>query len=113
MLLWLLACLVIKKLIIPETSIRGSKVNIYVVFITQSYLTVPNDIRLNPTLYFIMKIPNKTELQHILYNRSSNIDIKNFMNVYEKCTAKPFFFFSYWFHSDNASHFRKYHLEII
>ena len=53
---------------------------------------MPNDIRLNPTLYFIMKIPNKTELQHILYNRSSNIDIKNFMNVYEKCTAKPFSF---------------------
>ena len=87
----MLTCLVIKKLIIPETSIRGSKIKIYVVFIARSYLAVPKDIRLNPTLYFIMKIPNKTELQQILYNRSSDIDIKNFMNIYEKCTAKPFF----------------------
>ena len=92
MLIWLLTCLEIKKLIIPETSIRGSKVNIYVVFITQSYLTVSKDIRLNTTLYFIMKIPNKRELQQIVYNRSSDIDIKNFMNIYEKFNAKPFSF---------------------
>ena len=88
----MLTCLVIKKLIIPETSIRRSKVNIYAVFITQSCLTVPKDIRLNPTLYFIMKITNKTELQQVWYNRSSDVDIKNFMNVYEKCTAKSFSF---------------------
>ena len=63
LLVWLLICLVIKKLTIPETSIRGSKVKIYVVFIARSYLAVPENIRLNPTHYFLMKIPNKRELQ--------------------------------------------------
>ena len=63
LLIWLLICLVIKKLTIPETSIRGSKVKIYVVFIARSYLAVPENIRLNPTHYFLMKIPNKRELQ--------------------------------------------------
>ena len=63
LLIWLLICLVIKKLTIPETSIRGSKVKINVVFIARSYLAVPENIRLNPTHYFLMKIPNKRELQ--------------------------------------------------
>ena len=63
LLIWLLICLVIKKLTIPETSIRGSKVKIYVVFIARSYLAVSENIRLNPTHYFLMKIPNKRELQ--------------------------------------------------
>ena len=63
LLIWLLICLVIKKLTIHETSIRGSKVKIYVVFIARSYLAVPENIRLNPTHYFLMKIPNKRELQ--------------------------------------------------
>ena len=39
--------------------IRGRKLNISVVFITQSYFTVPKNIRLNSAHYFITKIPNK------------------------------------------------------
>ena len=38
-----------------------------------------------------MKIPNKRELQQIAFNHSSDIDFQDFMNVYKKCTAKPFF----------------------
>ena len=53
-----------KKLnpIVSELFIRGRKLNISLVFITQSYFSVPKDIRLNSTHYFIMKIPNKQEL---------------------------------------------------
>ena len=56
-----------KKLnsIITELFIRGRKLNISLVFITQSYFKVPKDIRLNTTHFFIMKIPNKGELQQI------------------------------------------------
>ena len=36
--------------------------------------------------YFIMKIPNKPELQQIAFNHSLDIDCKEFMNVYKKCT---------------------------
>ena len=56
-----------KKLhpIVNELFIRGRKLNI---FITQSYFAVPKNIRLNLTKYFVMKIPNKRELQHIGFN---------------------------------------------
>ena len=54
-----------KKLnsIVTELFIRGRKLNISLVFITQSYFKVPKDVRLNSTHFFIMKIPNKRELQ--------------------------------------------------
>ena len=39
--------------------------------------------------YFIMKIPNKRELQQTAFNHSSDIDFKDFMNLYKKCTPKP------------------------
>ena len=48
--------------IIKELFIRYRKLNISLVFITQSYLSVPKDVRLNTTHYFIMKICNKIEL---------------------------------------------------
>ena len=58
------------NLIVTELFIRGRKLNISFVFITQSYFTVPKAIRLNLTIYFIMKIPNKRELQQIAFNDS-------------------------------------------
>ena len=50
-----------KKLnpIVTELFIRGRKLKISVVFITQSYFPVPKDIRLNSTHDLILKIPNK------------------------------------------------------
>ena len=56
--------------IITELFIRGRKLNISLVFITQSYFKVPKDVRLNTTHFFIMKIPNKREFQHIVINHS-------------------------------------------
>ena len=78
--------------IVTDLFIRGRKLNISVVFITQSYFKVPKDVRLNSTHFFIMKIPNKRELQQIALNHSSDIDVKDFMNIYKKCTAKPYSF---------------------
>ena len=48
--------------IIKELFIRCRKVNISLVFITQSYFSVPKDVRLNSTHYFIMKINNRKDL---------------------------------------------------
>ena len=58
-----------KKLnpIVTELFIRGRKLNISIAFITQSYFKVPKDVRLNSTYFFIMKIPNKRELQQIAF----------------------------------------------
>ena len=55
--------------IVTELFIRGKKLNIYLVFITQSYLKVAKDVRLNTTHFLIIKIPNKAKLEQILYNR--------------------------------------------
>ena len=81
-----------KKLnsIVTELFIRGRKLNISLVFITQSYFKVPKHVRLNSTHFFIMKIPNKRELQQIALNHLSDIDFKDFIKIYKKCTAEPY-----------------------
>ena len=78
-----------KKLnsIVTESFIRGRKLKI------KSYFKVPKDVRLNTTHFFIMKIPNKRELQQIALNHSSDIDFKDFIKIYKKCTDKPYSFF--------------------
>ena len=74
------------NLVVTELFIGGRKLNISLLFITimQSYFAEPKNIRLNSTHYFIMKIPNKWELQQIAFNHSSDIDFKDFMNIYKK-----------------------------
>ena len=84
-----------KKLdsIVTELFIRGRKLNISLVFITQSYFKVPKDVRLNTSHFFIAKIPNKRELQQIAINHSSDINTKDFGNIYRKYTAEPYSLF--------------------
>ena len=83
-----------KKLnsIVTELFIRGRKLNISIVFITQSYFKVPKDIRLNTTHFLISKIPNKRKLQQIVIKHSPDISTKDFKNIYRKCTAEPYSF---------------------
>ena len=83
-----------KKLnsIVTEFFIRGRKLNISLVFITQSYFKVPKDVRLNTSHFFIAKIPNQRELQQIAINHSSDISTKDFANIYRKGTDKPYSF---------------------
>ena len=65
---------------------------ISLVFITQSYFKMPKDVRLNSTHFFFMRIPNKKELQQVALNHSSDIEFKDFIRVYKKCTAGPYSF---------------------
>ena len=83
-----------KKLnsIVIELFNRGRKLNISLVVMTQSYLKVPKDVRLNTRHFFIAKIPNKGELRQIAIKHSSDIRTEDFINIYRKCTAKPYFF---------------------
>ena len=76
--------------LIKELFIRCRKLNISLVFITQSYFSVPKDIRLNSTHYLIIKINNKRELQNIATNHSEGIDYKDFMKMYRECTKDRF-----------------------
>ena len=83
-----------KKLnsIVTELFIRGRKLNISLVFITQSDFKVPENVRLNTSHFFITLIPNKRELQQIAINHSLDISTENFANIYGKCTAEPYSF---------------------
>ena len=94
-----------KKLssIVTELFIRGRKLNI------KSYFKVPKDVRLNTTHFFIMKIPNKRELHQIALNHSSDIDFKDFVKIYKKCTDEPYSFLinDTTLASDNHLRFRK------
>ena len=66
---------------------KGIKLNISFIFITQSYFTVPKNIRINSTHYFVMKIPNERELQQIAFLYLSDIDFQDFKNLYKRCTS--------------------------
>ena len=78
--------------IIKELFIRCRKLNISLVFITQSYFSFPKDVRVNSTHYLIMIINNKKELQNIAINHSANIDCQDFMKIYRECTKEPYNF---------------------
>ena len=100
-----------KKLssIVTELFIRGRKLNISIVFITQSYFKVPKDGRQNTSHFFIAKIPNERELQQIAIDHSSDISTKHFANIYRKCTAETYSFLvnDTALASDNPLRFRK------
>ena len=83
-----------KKLnpIATDLFIRERKLNIFLVFITQSYFVVPKNIRLNSTQFFIVKMSNKQELQQIAFNHSSDIYVRYFMNLHKKYTVNRYTF---------------------
>ena len=78
--------------IIKELFFRCRKINISRVFITQSYFSVPKDVRLNSTHYLITNINNRRELQNIAINHSADIDYKDFIKIYRKCTKEQYNF---------------------
>ena len=70
--------------IIKELFMKWRKLNISLAFITQSYCSVPKDVRLSSTHYLIMKINWKRELQNIATNHSSDIDYGIFYKNVQK-----------------------------
>ena len=78
------------KAIIKELFIRCRKLNISIVFMTQSYIRTPKDARLNSTYYVIMKIQSKKELQNIAQENSGDIDFKDFLKTYKDYTSEPY-----------------------
>ena len=80
------------KSIIKELFIRCRKINISIVFITQSYFSVSKDVSLNSAHYLIMKINSRKKLQNIAINHSADIDYKDFMKTYRECIKEPYSF---------------------
>ena len=98
-----------QSIIIKQLFIRGRKPNISLVFVTQSYFSVPKEVRLNLTHYLIMKINNRKELQNIAINHSADIDYKDFIKIYRECTKEAYIFLAIdiTLPSSNPLRFRK------
>ena len=80
------------KAVIKELFIRCRKLNISIVFITQSYFRIPKDAKLNSTHYILMKIDNKKELKSIAEEKSGHLDYRDFLKMYNYCTKEPYSF---------------------
>ena len=78
-------------------------------FITQSYFSMPKEVRLNSTHYLIMKIHSKRKLQQTAINHSADIDYKDFVKIYRNCTNEPYSFFTIntRLYANNLMRFRK------
>ena len=80
------------KRMIKELFYRARKINVSIVFITQSYFRVLKDPRLDSTHYILMKIGNKKELKSIAEEQSGHLDSKDFLKMYNYCMSKPYSF---------------------
>ena len=80
------------KRIIKELFYRARKINVSIVFITQSYFRALKDARLNSTHYILMKIGNKKELKRIAEEKSGHLDYKDFLKIFNYCTREPYSF---------------------
>ena len=78
--------------ILKDLFIRCRKLNISLCFLTQSYFSVPKDVRSNCTYYILFKIYNKRKLQNIAIAHSANINYKDFIKIYRDFTKEPYNF---------------------
>ena len=68
---------------------RRQKLNISLVFVTYSYISLRKDVRLNTTRFLIMKIPNRRQID---INHSSDIDFSGFKSLYRNLMLIHFHF---------------------
>ena len=80
------------KRIIKEPFYRARKINVSIVFITQSHFRALKDDGLNSTHYILMKIGNQKELKSISEEKSGHLDYKDFLKMYSYCTKDPYSF---------------------
>ena len=80
------------KKIIKKLFFMRRKINVSIVFITQSYFRALKDARLNSTHYILMKIGSKKELKSIAEEKSGHLDYKDFLKKYNYCTKEPYSF---------------------
>ena len=93
-----------KSPIVTDLFLRARKLTILLVFISPFYFKLPKTMRLNATHYFIMKIPNKNELQQIVSNNLSDINFKHFIKLNRKYNKEP--------HSFLVNNIQLYHQKI-
>jgi len=72
-----------------EFFIRGRKLNISTVYLTQSYVKCDITIRRNANYIFLKKIPNNRDITTLLNDFSINVDKTAMLKAYKQCTQDP------------------------
>ena len=98
---------------IKELFYRARKINVSIVFITQSYFRALKDARLNSTHYILMKIGNKKELNRIAEEKSGHLDYKDFLEMYNYCTKEPYSFMTIDTRPTATTPFKKHFNDVI
>ena len=100
-----------KKLnpIVTELLLKAENLIVQFFLLHSHIFKIPKEVKINCAHFLIMKIPNKGELGQTAKNHLTNIYFKNFMNIYKKCTGKPYSFLvnDTTLPSDNPLQFRK------
>jgi hypothetical protein len=68
---------------VENAYIRCRKINISVIFISQSYFKIPKMIRLNTNYFVLLKLPSNRDLNMILADASLGVDKKELNNIYK------------------------------
>ena len=95
------------KRIIKELFYRARKINVSIVFITQSYFRALKNARLNSMHYILTKIGNKKDLKSIAEEKSGHLDYKDFPKMYNYCKSEPYSFMTIDARSTATMVFRK------
>ena len=80
------------NLVVTEAFIRGRKINISLVFITQSYFNVPKDVRLNTTHFLSHKFQIKENFNILLRRIHLTLILKILIIIYKNSTNEPYSF---------------------
>ena len=70
--------------------IRSRKINVSVIFISQSYFRISRDVRLNSSHFILMKLNDPREINNIANNHSLTLSNKQFINLYKKSTINKY-----------------------
>ena len=78
--------------VLSELFIRSRKLNILIFLLHNHNLKYQKKFDSILHTFFIIKIPNKRELQQIAINHSSDIDFQDFIKIYKRYIAEPYSF---------------------
>jgi ATP/maltotriose-dependent transcriptional regulator MalT len=93
--------------------LRGRKLGITTIFISQSYFAIPKFMRINSTYLFILKLGGVRDLKLILSECAVNVEQTQLINMYEYATADKFQFLRIGLEEENDTKYRKNLLEIL
>ena len=91
---------------ISEYFLRGRKMNITSLYLSQSYFKTPKFIRINCSNIFLRRISSKRDLATILRDYVLGVSIKDLMHIYQYATSKPSSFLGIYLDCDDENNFK-------